>query len=250
MTMTCLSTGATHVGRVRSINEDAWIARPEIGLWAVADGMGGHARGDVASRTVVAALEGIPPPSDPRELLAGVETAIGGAHDRLLAASEDGISGATIATLLVSGAHWAVLWAGDSRVYLLRGGVLEQLTSDHSLVQELADRGEITPAQMRDHPMRNRITRAVGMPGPLELAGRQGSLAEGDVMLLCSDGLTGHLDDAQIAALLQAGPPAVAARQLIHATLDAGASDNVTVVVVGFDGKDPDRTTPGQAGGT
>lgn len=227
------SAGLSHVGLVRSTNEDAWLARPDIGLWAVADGMGGHARGDVASATIVSALARLPAPADARGHLHGVETALKAAHAELqrLAAGTCDICGSTVAVLLAFDRHFAVLWAGDSRVYRLRAGRLELLTRDHTLVQAMVDQGQLPPEAARLHPLRNRITRALGMPGPLELERCQGEIRPNDMFLLCTDGLTSHLDDEALAARL-AAEGVQAGSILIQATLTAGAADNVTVVLV------------------
>ena len=240
-----LTAGLSHKGLVRDGNEDAWLARPEIGLWAVADGMGGHERGDVASAAIVAALARLPPPADARAHLRGVEAALQAAHAELqaLAARAETICGSTVAALLAFDRHYVVLWAGDSRIYRLRAGRLEQLTRDHSLVQAMVEAGELTPEAAASHPWRNRITRALGMPGLLELAGAPGELLAGDRFLLCTDGLTAHVGDAVLAGSLATADPGTAARALIDATLAVGATDNVTVVVLAA--SDPGLTWPG-----
>jgi serine/threonine protein phosphatase PrpC len=243
------SAGLSHVGRVRTVNEDAWLARPELGLWAVADGMGGHARGDLASRTIVEALDRLPHPGDARAHLRAVEVALAEAHAQLqsLAGAAGDICGSTVATLLAFDRHYAVVWAGDSRIYRRRGGRLEQLTRDHSLVQELVDDGRLSPEAAGLHPLRSRITRALGMAGPLLPECRQGELAAGDLFLLCTDGLLAHLDEPAIDALLAGQAPEAAATALVDATLAAGAVDNVTLVLVTADAAPvPDRTWPGQ----
>jgi serine/threonine protein phosphatase PrpC len=241
------SAGLSHVGRVRALNEDAWLARPELGLWAVADGMGGHARGDLASRTVVDALARVPPPLDAPGFLRAVENALAGAHAALrhVAADTGELCGSTVVALLAFGGHCAFVWAGDSRIYRLRGGRLQRLTRDHSVVEELVERGLITAGEARVHPFRNQITRAVGIDGELDLQRGQGDLAGDDLYLLCSDGLTAHLDDAAIAEVLSSGAPETAARGLVDLTLAAGASDNVTVVVVRLE-NDAETTWPGR----
>lgn len=227
------TAGRTHPGLVRKANEDDWVARPEIGLWAVADGMGGHERGDVASAAIIAALARLEASANARAHLRAVEAALQAAHAEIqaLAAQTGATCGSTVAALLAFDRHYAVLWAGDSRVYRLRAGCLEQLTRDHSLVQMMVDSGELAPEAASVHPWRNRITRALGMPGPLELDGAQGELLAGDLFLLCTDGLTGHLPDAALMAHLAADPDR-AADALIQATLAAGATDNVTAIVV------------------
>jgi serine/threonine protein phosphatase PrpC len=241
------AAGASHVGRVRTVNEDAWLARPELALLAVADGMGGHARGDLASRTVVEELALVPPAASLGELEAAARAALERAQARIrgLARAEAQTVGTTVAVLLARGRSAVLLWAGDSRVYGLRGGRLEPLTRDHSLVQELVERGELTAEAARRHPWRNRITRAVGTAQGLELERRAVELAPGERVLLCSDGLTCHLEDAEIGpALARYGLGAPAA--LVEATLVRGARDNVTVVVGECLADDPERTRPGR----
>jgi protein phosphatase len=242
------SVGLSHVGRVRRLNEDAWLARPDLGLWAVADGMGGHSKGDLASRTIVEALDQLPPPADAASHLRAVETALAEVHAALhhLARDTGDICGSTVAVLLAFERRFAVLWAGDSRVYRRRAGRFERLTRDHSLVEEMVESGLLSPEAARIHPWRSRITRAVGIEGPLALERRQGELAAGDLYLLCSDGLTEHLDDAEIGALLAGCLPEAAARALVEATLAAGASDNVTVVLVAVEASAETMTWPGR----
>lgn len=241
------SVGLSHVGRVRQLNEDAWLARPDLGLWAVADGMGGHSRGDLASRTVVESLGRLALATDARSHLRAVEDALGWAHAELhrRASGTGDLCGSTAVVLLAFGRHYAVVWAGDSRAYRLRAGRLERLTRDHSAVEEMVGHGLLTPAEARVHPFRNRITRAVGIEGPLALDRHQGELAPGDVLLLCSDGLTGHLDDDEIAGMIAGRPLETAAQALIEATLADGATDNVTVVLAVASGNvDPELTHP------
>jgi serine/threonine protein phosphatase PrpC len=231
--LTLESAGQSHVGRVRTLNEDAWLARPELGIWAVADGMGGHQRGDVASRMIVDALAALPATGDPRALRADVEAAIAGVNGRLREmGGPDTVIGSTVAMLLVHVRHFAVLWAGDSRVYRATEGRFALVSHDHSLVQDLVDRGEIGREEALRHPLSNVVTRAVGAEGDLVLDAVQGELGPGDLFLLCSDGLTKHLADKEIADLVDGDPPDVIAARLVEATLARGAADNVTVLVV------------------
>jgi serine/threonine protein phosphatase PrpC len=245
--LTFRSAGLSHVGHVREHNEDAWLARSEIGLWAVADGLGGHARGEVASAAIVTALGRLPAPVDAPGHLRAVEAALAAAHAEIQAlgdASGD-LCASTVAVLVAYNRHYAVLWAGDSRVYRLRAGTLERLTRDHSLVQELVDEGRLAPAEADSHPMRNRITRAVGLPGPLELDRALGELAAGDLFLLCTDGLTGLVDETTTQHLLSADGEDLGAPSLVQSALGAGGTDNVTVVLV--QAEDREKTWPGAA---
>lgn len=232
----------SHVGHVRTLNEDACLVRPDLGIWAIADGMGGHDCGDYASNLIIGELGRVRRPCSARELLQSVDETLARCNQGLIERAEDGaLSGSTIVTLLVFELNFAVIWAGDSRVYRLRDGRLEQLTRDHSYVQELVERGELAPEQAKSHPLAHRITRAMGADRELHLDVVDGRLEPDDLFLLCSDGLTGMVDDAAIAAILSEVDPDLAAERLIEAALAAGGADNVTVIVVrnapGFDGE-------------
>ena len=220
---------------MRKRNEDVFVERPDIGMWAVADGAGGHGCGDVASSAVAAALSDIPPGLSGGEVLAQVRLRLSAVHANLqsreAAHPGSGISATTAVVLLVREAHFACLWVGDSRTYLLRDGALAQLTRDHSLVQEMVENGEIAPEDADTHPQANVITRAVGASDALQLDKVAGTLQPGDVLLLCTDGLFKALAEQAMAQLLSSGG---AAQDLIDAALDAGARDNVTAVVVRF----------------
>jgi protein phosphatase len=237
------SGAATHVGKVRQQNEDSYMVSAVSGVWAVADGMGGHDAGDVASRTVVEELERIPPASTAAGLLADCEARIVDANNRLrrLAdARHGGVIGATVAVLLVYEEFFACVWAGDSRIYRVRESDIEQLTVDHTEVQQLIADGKLSTEEARTWPRRNVITRAIGPYEDLELELTCGTLAPGDTFVICSDGLTNHVEDGEISALATDNPPQRAADLLISLTLDRGATDNVTAVVVRFT---PSRAT-------
>jgi protein phosphatase/serine/threonine-protein phosphatase Stp1 len=225
------SWAATHVGTVRTHNEDALVDRPDLGLWAVADGVGGHARGDVAARMVVDALESIPPNLPASEALSQVRQKIAAAHEALRVSQDESheISASTVVVLIARGEHYACLWAGDSRGYLLRDGRLEQLTRDHSLVQEMLDAGAITPDEADKHPSSNVITRAVGSEGELDLEKVSSRTLPGDRFLLCSDGLCKTVPVSVLAELLATPLPT---ERLIDAALAHQARDNVTAVAV------------------
>ncbi|WP_372623348.1 PP2C family protein-serine/threonine phosphatase [Falsiroseomonas sp.] len=237
----------SHAGHVRRVNEDAWLARPEAGLFAVADGMGGHQRGDIASRMVIDALATLPPAPDARTMRDRVETSLAAVNRALqqTGGGAGGVSGSTVVVLLMCGRHFAVLWAGDSRAYRAGPDGFAQVTRDHSLVQELVDRGALTREAARGHPMSSRITRAVGVAPELVLEGVQGELRAGDAFLLCSDGLTRHVADAEIRSALEALPPEAAAERLLELTLARGATDNVTVLVLHIRPGDGTGAEPG-----
>lgn len=231
------SAAATHVGKVRLCNEDSYLIRPESGVWAVADGMGGEEAGDVASSTVIAALQSIEPPGSAADLLAACEDRVIRANSHLKAiASQRGapVVGTTVAVLLTYGSHYACVWSGDSRIYRVRGGKIAQLSRDHTAVQELIDNGKLTPDEARTWPERHVITRAIGVYDQPELELEYGVLSPGDVFVLCSDGLTAHVSDDEIRQCVSMRLSQQACDELIALTLRRGALDNVTVIVVRY----------------
>ena len=229
------TVSVSHIGKVRKLNEDSILARPEVGLWVVADGMGGYGGGDVASRSVVSALATLAPQLSGAALLGEFEARIVrvNAELRELARSHSApIVGTTLVAVLVHGAHFACVWCGDSRVYLLRAGALTQVTRDHSEVQDLVDRGVLDKEEAKMWPRRNVVTRALGAAKQADLEIIDGPSFAGDRFLLCSDGLTAHVEDEEIAALLAADDPQKACDDLLALTLQRGASDNVSLIIV------------------
>jgi protein phosphatase len=232
------SSGETHVGKVRTQNEDNLLARPEIGLWAVADGMGGLDAGHVASAIVIEHLQQMPIPESPATLLRDCSERMRDANREIRAVASErqfGMMGTTVAILLASGPYFACLWSGDSRIYRVRADGITQLTHDHSEAQEMLDRGLLSPDDARNWPRKNIITRAIGVFPDVELDVEHGEIETGDVFVLCSDGLTNHLQDAEIARHASNGSAQEICGRLIQTTLDRGAQDNVTVVVVRFE---------------
>lgn len=227
------SVSRTHTGLVRSHNEDSLVERSDVGLWAVSDGMGGHSAGDVASGLVVAAICQL---SSDRVSPDGIRQALEAVNDDLLLRSQSGgqdrTMGATVTVLGVDGTKYFCVWAGDSRLYLLRNGRLTQLTRDHRLVQDLLDAGRITEEEARKHPRRNVITRAVGVAKDLELDGCDGTLEAGDTFLLVTDGVTGACSDEEIQTALAAKTFDEAADDLVRRCLDHGAPDNLTLLLI------------------
>lgn len=226
---------STHVGLRREHNEDTYYADGDLGLWLVADGMGGHEHGEVASALARDTLV--------REVGKGVELvrAIQLADEEIIRhstrRSESLPMGTTIAALRIpNGGEFEVAWVGDSRVYLWSDGGLKQLSQDHSYVQELVDQGAITSEQARSHPHRNVVTQALGVTDPqtLRVESVRGTLRPGMQLLLCSDGLTEEVKDAAIASIV--GRHDLSTQEcvdhLVIAALDGGGSDNVTVVLV------------------
>lgn len=229
------ASGKSDVGCVRKLNEDAWLDRSEVGLWAVADGMGGHAAGDVASQEVMQALAKVSDFSSAFAFRRSVRNALFWANATLQRmAIRDMLDtvGSTAVVLMAHGGHYACTWAGDSRAYLLRSGALSRITTDHSLAQELVSKGTLSEAEARSIPNANVITRAVGARRTLELDGVYGRIQGGDRFLLCSDGLFNVLADDEITAILGNGSADHAAQQLIQRALAGGAPDNVTCVVI------------------
>jgi serine/threonine-protein phosphatase Stp1 len=228
---------ASHIGCVRTINQDAWLARRDLGLWLVADGMGGHARGEWASAEIVAAVAAGVKAEDLLDAVAELTAAIERANDRLVAAAQAaGASiGSTVAALLVRGGRGTVLWAGDSRVYRYRAGLLDLLTRDHSQVEQLVTAGLITPAEAASHPMGHVLTRAIGVRDTVLLDQIEVDVLPEDVFLLCSDGLTRPVADVEIARWLARETPERAATGLLELVLSRGAPDNVTLVVLSCD---------------
>ena len=220
---------ATHPGTVRSLNEDAAVCRPDLGVFAVADGVGGRGRGEHASAVLVEAIAEIAAPLADEALLQAVRAAIETAHRRLLAEREGAAT--TVVALLMRAERFACLWAGDSRAYLLRAGALHRLTDDHSVVGEMLRQRTLTEAEAEAHPAANVITRALGVgAGDERLVDKVLGFAEpDDRFLLCSDGLTKTMDEATIARLLAAGDPASI---LVSEAVARAARDNVTAVVV------------------
>jgi len=231
-------TGAiSHVGRVRSANEDNLVVRPQFGIWAVADGMGGHENGALASATVATAVERIGAAQSAPDLLAQLEHGVLQANAELrrhIADRGGAPMGSTLAVLLVHDRHFACVWSGDSRIYLLRAGRMIQISRDHTEVQEMVERGLLTPEEAKRSPRRHVITRAIGVHDMPELDLESGEIENEDAFVLCSDGLTEHVADDEILRAVAAGGAQEACEALLALTLQRGARDNVTVIVVRY----------------
>ena len=227
---------ATHVGRVRSRNEDSYLVHPKAGIWAVADGMGGHEGGDIASQTVVAALRTIDAPASASSLLSDTQDRVASANESLrdIGRKRGGIIGSTLVALLAFDGHYACVWSGDSRLYVVRTDGIVQLSQDHTEVQELVAGGVITPEQAKSWPGRNIITRAIGVNDEPELEISSGPLEPGDSFVLCSDGLTNHVEDQEIFNCVSANISQQACDRLVELALERGGSDNVTVVIARY----------------
>src|SRR5437764_1195183 len=234
--MTQLSAGgATDVGLVRDHNEDRYLADER--LFAVADGVGGHKAGEVASQTAVETLqrEFTEPTTD--ALIDAVKTANRTVWNLAETNSDQRGMGTTLTAIALvddgDEERLAVVNVGDSRAYLLQHGELEQLTEDHSLVEQLVREGQLTPEEAQVHPQRSIITRALGLDPDVEVDSWELTPYKGDRLLLCSDGLTNEVSDDEIASTLRSvGDPEEAARQLVNEAREHGGSDNITCVVV------------------
>jgi PPM family protein phosphatase len=224
--------GLTDVGRHRQTNEDSYVVSPP--LFAVADGMGGARAGEVASRLAVETFAAEPEPdASPERRLREI---VRSANRRIHSLSQEDESragmGTTLTAALVTDDEVATGHVGDSRLYRFRDGTLERLTTDHSLVEELIRQGKLTPEGAERHPQKSIITRALGPEPDVEVETFTAPARAGDVYLLCSDGLTGMITEAQVAEILRAGPPLERrAHQLIDAANAGGGRDNITVVL-------------------
>jgi serine/threonine protein phosphatase PrpC len=228
------SAAITDVGRVRKLNEDSILDRGEVGLWVVADGMGGHSAGDLASQLIVNSLAQLEPSDDLAEFVERAEETLRSVNERLFAVanSHNQTSGSTIVLLLVCGQHAVVMWAGDSRAYRLRGEEFTKMMTDHTQIEMYIAKGLLSRAEAAGHPSGNMVTRAVGVTDNLMLEMDLFEIADGDRFLLCSDGLDKHVKDAEMAAHLREGDPEIIVQQLVELTLARGAVDNVSICVV------------------
>jgi serine/threonine protein phosphatase PrpC len=222
-------------GCVRDINEDQYLVEPSLGLWVVADGMGGHDAGEVASTAIVEHLGTIGIASSAPDLRARFEDRLARANREIqkISMSRNGaVIGSTVAALVAYDQQFACIWSGDSRVYRVRNGEITQLSRDHTEVQELLDHGIITQQEALTWARRNVITKAVGVSPEIMIDIEQGQIEAGDIFLLCSDGLTAHVSSAEMLEALANNPPRDACERLLQLTLSRGGTDNVTVIVV------------------
>lgn len=228
-------SATTHVGRVRKVNEDSILALPGLGVWLVSDGMGGHAAGDFASQTVAESVAMLPEGLEPGEVMRAVRRAILDAHatiSREAAARGEATIGATVVALILTDGHFVAFWAGDSRLYRLRDGGLDMLTTDHSLVGDLVTAGEMTWDEAEQHPQSNAITKAVGVGERLNLDKIRGDVRSGDRFLLCSDGLNKYAGVETLRRALVSAPIATVTDTLLNMALDGGGADNISIIVV------------------
>jgi len=208
---------------------------PEQCTWIVSDGMGGHDAGDYASQVVVDSVAMIEPNLEPLDKIRALRLAVMQAHDAITSeatARGNATIGATVVTLTLANGYFAAFWAGDSRLYLLRGGEIKMLTTDHSYVADLVLSGQMSWDEAELHPNSNAITRAVGVGENLEIDKVRGEVLTGDRFLLCSDGLSKYATFAILKRIMGDTPIEVVAEKLLKLALDAGGADNISIIVV------------------
>jgi len=234
--MTFKSSATTHVGMVRKVNQDSYAERSDIGVWAVADGMGGHEAGEIASATVTDHIKSLAANESIVDMLGAVENSIMDANRQLMerADSYDSqrVPGSTVVVLIINGDQGAIVWAGDSRIYRRRDNTITQLTRDHSHVQDLVEQGVILESEAESHPMANVITRAVGISEPLELESQWIDVRPDDQFLLCSDGLSRLVTNEELQSMMSNRDSEEVTQSLLHTALVRGARDNVTLICV------------------
>ncbi len=233
------SHGISNVGKVRKHNEDSMLERPEAGMWVVADGMGGHAAGDVASQLIVNTLKKVHEGISLDRYIDDIEDKLISVNKKLIDKANESVKrttiGSTVVMMLAYDKYCVYLWAGDSRLYRLRDGELRQMTTDHSQVEQYVEQGLISREEALVHPHGNMITRAVGATPNFFLDMDIQEMKKGDRYLLCSDGLTKHTEDHEFQELLKKGTAEEICTQMIDLTLDRGAGDNVTAIVIDID---------------
>lgn len=235
--------GLTDVGVIRSGNEDNYLMVPDRGVFIVADGMGGHAAGEVASEMAVRIiarelgdLNGVSNDAAAERMRHAIYEANGAIFDRTLAEHDKRGMGTTATAMVVLGSHYLIGQVGDSRAYVLRSGVLTQLTKDHSYVQEQVDAGYLSPEEARTHPYSNVITRCVGANGDVQPDLYSGTMKDDDVFLLASDGLTGMIEDHDLHALMtRENDPQSLVGTMIAEANRRGGLDNITAIIIRID---------------
>lgn len=226
------SRAVSAVGHVRKVNEDSFLDASESALWVVADGMGGHSRGDRASQEIIAQLQTFRPTNNYRADIEDLVTRLDKANAFCRQQVDGQVMGSTVALLYIHEQTGHALWAGDSRLYRYRAGELKQLTEDHSLVGELQRLGELTEDEAENHPSSNVITRAVGVADELDLQLLQIELQPGDRFLLCSDGLFKDVQRGEVRENMSLPSMEQALEKMVRLALRRGGTDNVTAIVV------------------
>jgi len=221
---------------VRKTNQDSYLDNTQLGLWVVADGMGGHAAGEIASQLITDTLQNVSHPGDLNQFICVVEQALVDVNQQLLdfsvAELDNRTVGRTVVSLVAHEDHCAILWAGDSRIYRLRGEQLEMLMQEHTQAEELVAQGLLSAEDAESHPTFNILTRAVGAQDPLYIDIDVFAVQKGDRFLLCSDGLNKAVSDSEIRTTLLENSVEQSVDLLVEQALEQGSNDNVTVVVI------------------
>lgn len=238
------SCARTDVGVVREVNEDAIMEKPDIGLWAVADGMGGHQVGDIASSKIITALDAVLPRTNLSDYIDAVENCLIDVNQNMLEYAqimfEEGTMGSTLVALIIKGRIGVCLWVGDSRLYRFRNQHLVQISRDHSQLEEMIELGLISREEAENHPQRNVITRAVGVETPLYVDINVFTTQVGDTFLLCSDGLYNAVGEDDIYQAMALRDVEQSVDELMNKAIANGAPDNVSIIIVqGNHGKVP-----------
>lgn len=230
------SHGISDTGKVRKHNEDSMLERPETGMWVVADGMGGHAAGDVASQMIVNSLKKVHEGISLDRYIDDIEDRLIDVNKKLIDKANESTKrttiGSTVVMMLAYDKYCIYFWAGDSRLYRLRDSDLRQMTTDHSQVEQYVEQGLISREEAAVHPHGNMITRAVGATQNFFLDMEIQEMKKGDRYLLCSDGLTKHIEDFEFQEMLPKGTAEEICKELTDLTLSRGAGDNVTTIVI------------------
>ncbi len=229
-----VSSSTSHVGHVRRHNEDSYLEKPASGLWAIADGMGGHEAGDIASQLIVNTLDIMEKNPTSKSFTEDIKSALYSVNTHLiqLGKKHDRINGSTAIAMLINEDQCDYIWAGDSRLYLLRNNELVQLTRDHSQAEIYVDMGMLTREEACQHVSANLLTRCIGTDSDLKLDSGTCNLAFNDRFLLSSDGLDKHVSHKDIETTLNNHDRDDALNQLIGMALDNGGTDNVTITIV------------------
>lgn len=236
MVLEFLAASTTHVGLKRKINEDNLLSHTEAAVWVVADGMGGHEAGEVASARLVEALATLSAAGSADETADEAERLVQQVNQELLELAQGSLTprtiGSTVVVLAVRGGEYRCLWAGDSRCYLVRDRQITQISHDHSLVDDLVRSGMLSREEAAHHPDANVITRAVGATRELRIDRVAGEVHPGDHFLLASDGVTRVVTDAELSELVASRNPAQAVQEIQSIVLSRGAPDNLTCIII------------------
>jgi len=235
------SAARTDTGCVRKVNEDALMSNQENAHWTVADGMGGHNAGDVASQEICKAMEKLEQSDDFPAFIDNIELSLQSVNRMLveMAEKENGLIGSTVVGMAFNKEHVVSYWAGDSRAYRLRNSKLEPITTDHTVVQEMLEANQIRPEDVSSHPEKNIITRAVGSDYKLQLDFTIDKVAHNDVYIVCSDGVEKEVSDSELEDLMNQSHASLdsCVNAIVDLVLERGARDNVSVVLIKFKSK-------------